>query len=184
MKYGRHIAELLLALLLSQGAWGQVVDRDEAALRADFAHHKVNVLFFFIEDCPACQNMVHHVVALRDSFPEEVLSITGIYVSAETDGTALGGFQEDFALNFPILHDSTASVAASFGATVTPEVLVIDSDGQIRYQGALNNFYYALGRHRRRATAHYLQDAVQAILAGESIGTAYIEPIGCFIDFD
>src|SRR6185295_16402360 len=41
----------------------------------------------------------------------------------------------------PYLHDESQDVARDYGARVTPDVYVIDSDGTIRYRGAPDSDY-------------------------------------------
>ena len=69
------------------------------------------------------------------------------------------------------------------GAKVTPEAIVIDSTGTVRYRGAINNLYAGYGKKRRAATSHYLQDAVEAVLAGNTVKIPKTKPVGCFIHY-
>lgn len=65
---------------------------------------------------------------------------------------------------------------------VTPEVVVMQSDGTIRYQGAIDNWYVALGKHRPEATHHYLQDALDTLLAGRDVAQPRTNAVGCLVE--
>jgi hypothetical protein len=76
----------------------------------------------------------------------------------------------------PYLHDASQDIAAAYGATVTPEVFVLDGDGKLRYRGAPD------GDHDDPAqNAHWLRNALDTILAGEPVVEAMTQPVGCSI---
>jgi hypothetical protein len=66
-------------------------------------------------------------------------------------------------------------------ATVTPEAVVIDSKGETRYRGRIDNFYAALGKPRQQVTAHDLRDALDAVLAGRPVPNPETKALGCYI---
>ena len=73
----------------------------------------------------------------------------------------------EFGLKFPVALDRDGSIAARLGVKVTPEAVVLDADGKVRYQGRIDDQYAARGKRnaepRRPATC---SDAVAAVLAG------------------
>jgi len=83
--------------------------------------------------------------------------------------------------NIPAAIDADASVAVRVQASVTPETVVIDRAGAVRYRGRIDNFYVAFGRSRQVVTVHDLRDALDAVLAGKPVAAPVTEPIGCFI---
>ena len=87
----------------------------------------------------------------------------------------------DFGITMPVVFDPRQELGRLTGAKVTPEAIVIDRTGTVRYRGAINNLYAGYGKKRRVATVHYLQDAVDAVLAGDTVKTPITKPVGCFI---
>ena len=74
------------------------------------------------------------------------------------------------------LHDATQDVAASYGATVTPEVYVLDADGKLRYRGAPD------GDHDDPSqNAKWLREALEAVLDGVPLVEAVTQATGCTI---
>jgi peroxiredoxin len=75
------------------------------------------------------------------------------------------------------LHDAQQQVADLYGAQATPHLFVVDSQGILRYQGALDDASF-----RNRNPSHfYLRQAVEAILADMEPDQALTQPYGCAI---
>jgi peroxiredoxin len=76
----------------------------------------------------------------------------------------------------PYLHDATQEVAHAYGAKVTPDVFVLDSERRLRYRGAPDGDYDDPGRR-----AEWLREALDAVLGGEEPARAETKPVGCSI---
>jgi peroxiredoxin len=76
-----------------------------------------------------------------------------------------------------VLIDASHEVADMYAAQVTPEVLVIDRAGFVRYRGAVDNVTF----HQKNATRSFVENAVDALLAGELPATAEVPAFGCSI---
>ncbi|MFL5846518.1 MAG: hypothetical protein ACJ762_17675 [Solirubrobacteraceae bacterium] len=69
-----------------------------------------------------------------------------------------------------------AAVATTYGATVTPEVFLLDGDGKLRYRGAPD-----ADHEDERQGARWLRNALDTVLAGEPVVEAITQPVGCAI---
>ncbi len=76
-----------------------------------------------------------------------------------------------------VLMDSTHHVADLYDAQTTPHAFVIDREGILRYAGAVDNVSFRL----RRPTRFYLDEAVEAILAGRLPEVRETPAFGCAI---
>jgi hypothetical protein len=76
----------------------------------------------------------------------------------------------------PYLHDATQEVLRSYGATVTPELFVVDADQRLRYHGAPDRSH-----DDPRQNARWLRDALDAVLAGREVETAETRAVGCSV---
>jgi hypothetical protein len=76
----------------------------------------------------------------------------------------------------PYLHDADQGAARDWGALVTPDVFVLDSELRLRYRGAPDADYDddSLG-------AAWLREALDAVLAGGEVARPETEPVGCSI---
>ncbi len=76
----------------------------------------------------------------------------------------------------PYLHDGDQEVARSYGATVTPDVFVLDAGLRLVYRGAPD------ADHRDDSlAAGWLRAALDAVLAGEAVARPETTPVGCSI---
>jgi peroxiredoxin len=82
--------------------------------------------------------------------------------------------QEEWPM--PYLRDETQEVARAYGALVTPDVFVLDSEGRVRYRGAPDAEY-----DDPSANAAWLRSALDAVLDGGEPEPAETQPIGCSI---
>ena len=92
--------------------------------------------------------------------------------SAEAMGARVGA--GEFAS--PYLHDATQEVAHAWGATVTPDVYVLDAEGRLAYHGAPDSDH-----GDESLAAVWLRDALDAVLGGRPPDPAQTEPVGCSI---
>ncbi|MCW2966479.1 MAG: hypothetical protein JWM71_251 [Solirubrobacteraceae bacterium] len=76
----------------------------------------------------------------------------------------------------PYLRDETQDVARAYGATVTPDVFLLDAAGKLRYRGAPD-----ADHDDPTQDAVWLRDALETVLAGDPPVQAITQPVGCSI---
>jgi thiol-disulfide isomerase/thioredoxin len=139
------------------------------------------VVLFLGVDCPISQKYMNTVRILSKKYKD---SITFFGIFPESFSTnEISEFKSTYALDFKLVKDQKNNYAALLKATHTPEVYLIDSNGKIKYQGAIDNWFYELGRNRRKVTEHYLENAIKAVFSGEKVSLDKTTPVGCFIEF-
>jgi peroxiredoxin len=74
-----------------------------------------------------------------------------------------------------VLLDEGQRVADLYAARTTPHVFVVDPQGLLRYRGAVDDLTFG----RQTATRAYLEEAVEALLAGRPPQPAETPPFGC-----
>ncbi len=77
---------------------------------------------------------------------------------------------------FSILKDDGNAVADSYGASVTPEMYIVDGTGVLRYHGRVDN-----ASDERRVERHDLRVALDEMLAGKAISKPDLKAFGCVI---
>jgi hypothetical protein len=77
------------------------------------------------------------------------------------------------------LLDTDASVGMRYGAKTTPSFFILDKDGKIAYQGAIDDDLYADGN----ATKNYVRLAMNALSSGGDIETPQTRPYGCAVEY-
>lgn len=78
--------------------------------------------------------------------------------------------------SFDYLYDESQEVARALGSQRTPEAFVFDADRRLVYHGAVDDH-----REEEDVTTHYLRDAIEASLAGESPAITDTPPVGCTV---
>ena len=81
---------------------------------------------------------------------------------------------------FPYLLDEGQKVYPKYGATKTPHVFVLEKENRdliVKYIGAIDDS----SRDPSAVTKKYVENAVDALLAGQSIETVSTRAIGCGI---
>ena len=78
---------------------------------------------------------------------------------------------------FPIVKDPDNKVADLYDARRTPEVYIIDKEGKLRYHGRIDENY----EDPAKVSSPDLKNAVDALLAGQSVAKAQTKAFGCTI---
>jgi hypothetical protein len=141
-----------------------------------------NVLVFTATDCPVSNGYAPEIQRVCAAYAARGVQCLLVYedpgVSADAVRAHLGEFRY---AGVPAAIDADGAVAARVGATITPEVAVVDRAGAVRYRGRIDNQYASLGRPRRVVTAHDLTAALDALLAGRPVAEPVTQAIGCSI---
>ena len=154
-------------------------------LIAPFANSttKAVALIFVADDCPVANAFQPALAAFHKTYAEQGVVCVQVHCSSLVTADEVKKHVVDFGIKMPVVFDPKQKLGRLTGAKVTPEAIVIDRTGTVRYRGAINNLYAGYGKKRRVATAHYLQDAVDAVLAGDTVKTPKTKPVGCFIHY-
>ncbi len=75
--------------------------------------------------------------------------------------------------------DKGSKLASAFGASKTPHIYLFNNKGTLVYRGAIDDN----ARKPKKVEKAYLMDAIDAMVAGEKIGTASTKALGCGIKY-
>jgi hypothetical protein len=168
---------------LSAGAHGpEVRDLDGGVHRPFEPSGHVSVLLFTTSDCPVANGYAPEMARACRVSAARGVSCLLVYEDSGIAAAAARHHRTEYGLGaIAAALDADRAVAAAAGATVTPEAVVMDGRGVIRYRGRIDNTYAALGRRRIAPTTHDLSDAIDAVLAGRPVTQPATEAFGCFI---
>lgn len=140
------------------------------------------VYVFLSASCPMCQYYAPVLNEMTKSYSDKGIIFTGVFPNYYTTDSIMQSFISRYQLLFPVMKDENLVLTEKFGASVTPQVFVVDENtGNVLYSGMINNGYLRPGKRRNVVTEHYLRDALDAIVAGIPISIPTVQPIGCFI---
>ena len=80
------------------------------------------------------------------------------------------------------LIDTDGSVGRAYAAKTTPQIAIIDRDGILRYNGAIDSIPSADVEDIKDAT-QYARQALAEIAAGKPVSVATSEPYGCSVKY-
>jgi hypothetical protein len=139
------------------------------------ARGKVLILVFWSAECPWSERADELIRIWRESWGSDVL-VWMIASNLNEDRQLIEQVAEDRSIE-DVLLDEDLRVADLFGAKTTPECYVIDGEGILRYQGAIDDTTF----RQREATRYFLQEAVHAVLEATSPDPAETPGYGCTI---
>ena len=145
-----------------------------------------NVMFFVQTDCPISNWYAQTIQRVCREYAARGVRCALMYEDIETAGDPLEArirthLQEYRYDGIAAVADRTRAVASRARASVTPQAVVVDRTGAIRYRGRIDNAYADFGKPRQQVTSHELRDALDALLAGRRVPKPETEALGCFI---
>ena len=149
---------------------------------ADLADKEVVVVCFTCNTCPYAVDYEDRLIALSKKFAAEGNRCALVAINAnKVKDDLLPAMQErakSKGFNFSYLHDETQQVAKSFGATFTPEFVVLNKDRKVVYLGAMDD-----SPDGKKITKKYVEDAVAAALAGKQPEVTETPAVGCAVRY-
>jgi peroxiredoxin len=79
------------------------------------------------------------------------------------------------------LDDSSGKIGKAYGMRTTPDMFVIDKQGVLVYQGAIDD--RAASKGDPRTARNYVREAVQKLQAGEKLPVSQTKPYGCGVKY-
>ena len=136
---------------------------------------------FMCNHCPYVLAWMERIMAVARDYAAQGVAFVGINANdpakyAADDFPGMQKMAKEWDLPFPYLHDESQEVAAAYGAERTPEVFLFDGGLKLRYHGAPDDNY-----EEAQASAPYLRNALDAVLAGQAVPVAETPPVGCTI---
>jgi hypothetical protein len=83
---------------------------------------------------------------------------------------------------FPILDDRPGKVGHAYGAKTTPHMFIIDTNGRIVYEGAIDNAPTGKVAEGQELT-NYVDQALAELTAGKKISNPNTKPYGCTVKY-
>jgi len=147
------------------------------------AKGKVVVLEWINPNCPVCVRVCESGVVAdtlkgcKDAF-EDVVYVTINSSAAQPDSLkATAEYLKSHKLDVPGLLDEDGKVGQMYGARTTPHCFVIDQNGVLVYQGAIDD------SPSGGAKTNYVVNAVKQLKAGEKVSPSETKPYGCSVKY-
>ena len=141
---------------------------------------KIVVLVFVRTDCPVSNRYAPAIQQLSEEHAAKA-AFWLVYPSKAESAEVIRKHQREYSYKIPALRDPQHVLVKQSQVEITPEVAVFGTDRRLVYHGRIDNLYQDVGRTRRVATAHELQDAISAALGGKSLDVDATPGVGCYI---
>lgn len=142
---------------------------------------QVSRAFVFLSTtCPISNSYITELNRLTKALPQGV-QLYGVVSDPNTTRVSAASHFAEYKSTFPILFDASMLMSLSLGPTHVPEAFVLNPTGELVYRGAIDNAYQSIGRRRANVEHHYLQDAVDAVVAGKMPTVHQTKPVGCML---
>jgi len=150
------------------------------------AQGKVVVLEWFNPDCPFVQKQhkkTHNMIETEAMAAK--MGVVWLAVNSNAPGKQGSGLERnreakaEYAMDYPLLMDPDGAVGRLYRAKTTPEMYVIDAEGNLIYQGAIDNnpSPFELG------TVNYVKQALNEHAAGKPVSEAETKSYGCSVKY-
>jgi peroxiredoxin len=153
---------------------------------SQFTKAKAIVLIFTCNHCPFSIAYEDRIIALDKVFRKKGVQMVlinpndpSIEAAKEDSFDEMKKRANEKKFNFPYLFDEKQEVFPRFGATKTPDCFIVkprDKSFVLAYRGAFDN-----NKETAQVTEKYLENALNAILAGKSPNPAETKAFGCSI---
>jgi len=187
LKFSALIFFAILAPALSSGvsqtpsAIAPVRDTDGHRLNLFGQDKKAAVLFFITNDCPIANSYIPEINRIVANYEPRKIDFYAVYTDATVSIPAIRKQAHEFGLNIPLIPDRAHDLVHRVGASVTPEVAVLERGGNLVYLGRIDDWYVDFGKRRPAPTQHYLRRALDAVLSGQPVAISNVKPVGCAI---
>lgn len=146
----------------------------------DAQNQKAVVVLFIGTQCPINNAYMRRLNELQSEYGSKSVQIVAINSNRHDTPERMAEHVKEHKLTFPVLKDEGNRMADAFGARRTPEAFVLDAQGQIRYQGRIDD-QFGIGYQRPQPTRKDLVEAIEELLAGKPVTTASTPVAGCLI---
>jgi len=149
---------------------------------ADYADRDLLVLYVQGVGCPIARIAVPSYREVRAEFESKNVAFMMFNSNIQDNIPRIAREVDEFGIDFTVLKDEGQALAKALGVERTAEVFVIDPKSrEVFYRGPIND---KLGYETQKntASAHYLKDALNTVLAGGKVNMDDVpDSKGCLV---
>jgi NAD(P)-dependent dehydrogenase (short-subunit alcohol dehydrogenase family) len=139
------------------------------------------VFEFLGTECPIAGRVQPELERLAQEFGPQGVRFVAIYPNVGETASGIRKHRSEAGQTVEAGLDPGHRLTDRLAVTVTPEVVVLASDGRLIYQGRVNDQYGALGKGRPAPTRHDVAEALGGFLASGQATAIRTTPVGCRI---
>lgn len=136
--------------------------------------HRPLVVMFISKDCPCSRGNLDYLDVLSNEFKS--FHFIGIHSKKDTKSEDITSYLQDKKLSFEVFNDNDLKIADQFKALKTPHVFIVNTDGEIVYNGGVTNTTSPIN-----AKEHFLRTALTEMHNHKLPSNSETRTLGCFI---
>lgn len=160
------------------------VDGNSVAL-SDYKNSKGFIIAFTCNTCPFSQANEDRLIAIDQKYKNQGYPVIAINPNDPNakDGESYAAMQKrarQKGFTFPYLYEGGQKVHETYGAVKTPHIYLLDKENGkliVKYMGAIDDS----ARDASRVDEKFFENAIDALLAGDTIKITSTKAIGCSI---
>jgi peroxiredoxin len=141
---------------------------------------KIVVLEWTNSECPFVER--HYAAGtmkkLADKYKDEVVWLA-VDSSSNASPEKEKKFAEKHKFEHPVLVDPEGEIGKAFGAKTTPHIFILDKQGAIAYNGAIDDD----AGGDKQSPKNYVDEALAKLVKGEKPGVASTKSYGCGVKY-
>lgn len=143
---------------------------------SDFKDSKAIVIIFVATQCPVSNDYNTRMAELYNDYKDKNIAFVGINSNKQESVEEIKEHAAKNNLLFPILKDEKNVIADKFGASVTPEVYVLNSNFEVLYHGRIDD-----SRKIENVKEKNLRLTLDEILNNKPVSVTTTKAFGCTI---
>ena len=146
----------------------------------EFEGKKAVAVIFIATRCPFSNAFNHVMASLAHDYEGRGVAFIGINANKTEPVSEVAEHARAHGLDFLVLKDEGNQIADRLGASVTPEVVLLDDTWTLRYHGALGNSHQPT-TNPDKTNADEFRPALEDVIAGKPADVAETKAFGCTI---
>jgi hypothetical protein len=147
---------------------------------ADVAKYSATVFVFTATQCPIANAYTPRLIELGRDYAGPARRGVRFFLvyagGASQSVSEVKGHVRERALPFAAVRDDKNTLADALGASATPEAVIVDGQGNVRYRGRIDD-----NKDRVKVIRHDVREALDALLAGKPVARPRTLAFGCTI---
>lgn len=142
------------------------------------------IVIFTCNTCPYAVMYEDRMIDLHNKYVDKGYPIIAInpndpIIKAGDSYEKMQQRSKEKSFPFAYVFDAKQEIFPAYGATKTPHVYLLDKNRTVQYIGAIDNN----ARDEEAVSTRYVEDAIDALMAGKEPSVTFTKAIGCSIKY-
>ena len=143
------------------------------------------VVLSYSNECPVCVMYTSVLKDIFDSIPNSKFQLVLLKVNVDEQWDFIDSTGVFSKQKTKVISENALEIAASLNMKIFPEAVVLNNQGEILYQGAIDSRVKEIGNTHFRPSndQQFLKNALHQIQHNQTVKVKQFPAKGCFIEF-